>query len=527
MVGGSSCRQPPRGRAHVLQTQPTAGDLAPEQLRSGVRITFDRPVAPAKLVGSSLATPAVVIEPAISGESRWLDARTLAFFPREKLRSSSAYTITLDRALETSPDVALDSWKGLAFVHDRVEILSVDFDGDREFEPARPLITVATSQATRPADAARACAFIERRADGSEGPSIDALPARRDTPPDEKELSDTAEDGGTRSLALTPAKDLRPSSSYIFRCGRSFHPARGSVGLAKAHDEIFSTHGPAGVKKVAPSGNDVAADGVKVTIEFGTPMDPREVRAHVTLQPAGEPARPLELAADRRRTIFTWSGDLEPDVRYEVRIAPGLKDVFGQVVAEEARHAWTVGDASPRLRTERGIYVIERALGKYPVYTRNLPSFDVRCAAVPETRLAAVLTGPANYDSWWDAEHDTTVDYDKLGLHLHAHTITPDPARNRWHDNSLDLAGLCGGHASGVYLLEMTTQAELGNKGAAQRRDRRTLATVTDLGLLAKVGNASSLVWVVRLVDWRARARRHREDSRPPGEGAVHGTNGR
>jgi alpha-2-macroglobulin len=499
IVGGVSCRQPPRGRAHVLQIQPTGGEVTPEQLRSGIRITFDRPVAPAKLVGAPLITPAILVEPAISGESRWLDAQTLAFFPGENLRSSSDYTITLNRSLETSPDVALASWKGLSFVHDRVEIISVEFDGDRELQPTRPLVTMAVSQATRAADAARACSFIERRADGSEGSSTEAVPARRELPADAQAAGDSA-DGGSRSLALTPAKDLRPSSSYIFRCGRSFKPAHGAVGLAKAHDEIFSTHGPAGVKKVAPSGNDVAADGVKVTIEFATPMNPREVRSHVRLEPAGKPAQPLDLAADRRRTVFTWSGDLESDVHYEVRIAPGLQDAFGQTIAEEVRHDWTVGDAAPRLRTEHGIYVVERALGRYPVYTRNLPSFDVRCAAVPETRLAAVLTGPANYDSWWDAaEGGEIADYDKLGLHLHTHTITPDPARNRWHDNSLDLATLCGGRASGVYLLEMTANAELGNNGGAQGSDRRTLASVTDLGLLAKVGNASSLVWVVRL----------------------------
>src|SRR6185503_3328012 len=35
--------------------------------------------------------------------------------------------------------------------------------------------------------------------------------------------------------------------------------------------------------------------------------------------------------------------------------------------------------------------------------------------------------------------------------------------------------------------------------GDVRPRQRRALANVTDLGLLAKVGNASSLVWVVRL----------------------------
>jgi uncharacterized protein YfaS (alpha-2-macroglobulin family) len=50
-----------------------------------------------------------------------------------------------------------------------------------------------------------------------------------------------------------------------------------------------------------------------------------------------------------------------------------------------------------------------------------------------------------------------------------------------------------------VYLLELVTEEERNREGKAARRERRSLVNVTDLGLLAKVGNASSLIWVVRL----------------------------
>lgn len=49
-----------------------------------------------------------------------------------------------------------------------------------------------------------------------------------------------------------------------------------------------------------------------------------------------------------------------------------------------------------------------------------------------------------------------------------------------------------------MYLLELDSR-EL--KPEARERPRRVLANVTDLGLLAKVGDASSLLWVVRLSD--------------------------
>src|SRR6185436_15160669 len=159
-------------------------------------------------------------------------------------------------------------------------------------------------------------------------------------------------------------------------------------------------------------------------------------------------------------------------------------------VAAQVSH-FEVGDASPRLRMERGIFAVERASGQYPIWTRNLPSFQVRCAPVPEAKLAPVLTGPANYDSWWDASSGDP-DYKSLGLTLRQREVKSVPARNRWVDHALSLGPTCGGGPSAVYLVQVG--------GGGDHRGRQvSLVNVTDLGLLAKVGNASSLVWVVRL----------------------------
>ena len=69
MAVALACRQPPRGHARVLQTQPAAGDATPDQLRDGVRLVFDRAVAPPAQVGKPLARTAFRIEPPIAG--RW------------------------------------------------------------------------------------------------------------------------------------------------------------------------------------------------------------------------------------------------------------------------------------------------------------------------------------------------------------------------------------------------------------------------------------------------------------------------
>jgi uncharacterized protein YfaS (alpha-2-macroglobulin family) len=500
--GSGACQHRPMSTSRVLQVRPSSSaQVSAEDMRDGIRIVFDRPTAPPTLIGEPLKELAVSVEPAVLGESRWLDAKTLAFFPKEKLRPSTSYTIRLGVGLHTTADTEVEAWKGATFVHDRIDIAQVQFEGDRDYVAVRPVLTVVATHGVTPSEAVSACAFHERRPDGSLGHSVAAALARSTSPATDEPSSPTeeAQGGGARRIAMAPAKDLQPSTGYVFRCGEGFKAAAGNVGLAKPHDEPLTVHGPAGVKKISPSGNDIAADGVKIVVEFMTPMDPAVVRAHVTLAPKNGAPQPLDLTGDSAQVKFSWSGDLETNTDYEVHVDGALKDVFGQAIENETRHPFNIGDASPRLRTQRGIYVVEKASGRYPVFTRNLLSFDLRCARVSEAKLVSVLTGPENYDAWWDAAHEQ-IDYDKLGLHLRSKTIKPDAARNRWHDDSVDLGAACGnGEAAGTYILEMTTDAEHGANGNMQRRGRRSLASVTDLGLLAKMGNASSLVWVVRL----------------------------
>jgi hypothetical protein len=499
LIAAGACRRPPGGTSRVVQIRPSATEVGPEELRDGIRVTFDRPTAPPQTIGQPLAASAFDIEPAVKGESRWLDEKTLAFFPAEKLRPSTSYTLALARSLAVSPQLAVESWKGVTFVHDRIDIEDVRVDGNRDYASTLPVVTVVASQAVTPSVAAAACAFLERRPDGGLGRATDAVIARAPGAPVSEARADEPAGAGPRRVALTPEEALRPSTSYVLRCGAAFKAANGNVGLAKPHDESLTVHGPAAVKRITPSGRDLAADGVKIVVEFATPMDPAVVRAHVRLVPETGAPQPLDLAGDRARVSYSWSGDLDTNMAYEVHVDGGLKDVFGQLIEKETTQTFAVGDASPRLRAERGIYVVERASGRYPVFTRNLPAFDLRCARVPESKLVSVLTGPANYDAWWDAAPEQ-MDYDKLGLRERSRTITPDAARNRWHDDSVELGKVCGnGQPGGVYILELGTDAERDWNGDVRRRGRRSLASVTDLGLLAKVGNGSSLVWVVRL----------------------------
>src|SRR3954452_9842228 len=315
LLATSGCRRSgPHAEARVVQVVPAGVEVAPRDLRSGIRVVFDRPLA----VPGPLAGPGLVLTPAVPGESRWLDPRILAFFPTAPLRSSTTYTVALAPGLTILPRATLARWSGARFVHDRLRV-RVSLEVYLDFAPVSPTALLESSLPVHPADAARACTFQELAG---------GQPVRT--------LAAVAEALGERALRLRPRARLRPGTRHRLRCGDDLRPAEGGEG-ALAVEQPFSTHGPAGVVRLEPSGHELPADGVKVTIAFATPLSPDDVRQAVVLRAESGATVPMALAADRRRTRFTWSGDLEPGTGYEIVIPQGLHDGFGQPLGAERR----------------------------------------------------------------------------------------------------------------------------------------------------------------------------------------------
>ena len=526
ILASPACRNP--SAAHVVQVTPQ-GEAKAEDLRAGVRISFDRPVVPASALGAQLLPPPVVLTPGVPGITVWLDQQTLVFTPAQKLQPSTRYRVALTPAALGKTLVPVESWGG-SFVYQRVRVQQVTFPPPGpQFQGQTPVVRVEFSEPVDPAQVAKGCRFVAER-----GKKIEArvgAPAAS-SPEDLEGDAQESEQGKVRGVRVVPAEKLQPGTSYKLQCRAGWLPVVGNEGLAENLESAFQTYGPLRVVKVSPEGHDVIPDEAVVKIELSTPVDPEQVRRYVKLDTGGDKAKEQpSFEANGARTIHSWKGNLEPSTWYNLEIAGELRDVFGQKLGVDERHAFQAGDAGPRLRVERGIYAVERSNGRYAVWTRNLHAFNVTCARVSEAKLATLLAGPVNFDSWYGGD-DKPVDYRDLGVRpSRLHIKTTGSVKNKWHDDNLLLASVCAESSSqsapagqdkpaaepaaaeseaqaaapqagpapgGVYLLELDSR-EL--KPEARERPRRVLANVTDLGLLAKVGDAASLVWVVRLSD--------------------------
>jgi alpha-2-macroglobulin len=519
----SGCRKP--DAAHVVQVTPH-GEISGD-LRAGVRISFDRPVVPGSALGATLLPPPVVLSPGVPGTTVWLDQQTLVFTPAQKLQPSTRYRVALQPAALGKTLVAVEAGAGESFVYARLHVRNVVFPAPGpQFQGRAPVVRVDFSQPVDPNQVAKGCRFVADR-----GKKIDARVATSATAGAEASDSDAPESGSGTLVRLAPVEKLEPGAGYKLYCRAGLLPLVGGEGLAEDLESAFQTYGPLRVVKVSPEGHDVVPDDAVVKVEFSTPVDPEQVRRYVKLDTGRDQSQVQpSFEANGLRTLHSWKGNLEPSTWYNLEIAGQITDVFGQKLGADERHAFQAGDAGPRLRVERGIYAVERSSGRYAVWTRNLHGFGVTCARVPEAKLATLLAGPVNFDSWYGSE-DKPVDYRELGVRPARLRIkTTGSVKNKWHDDSLVLASVCAGAPqsvpvgqaaaveepavpesdapavaaqagpapAGVYLLELDSR-EL--KPEARERPRRVLANVTDLGLLAKVGDAASLVWVVRLSD--------------------------
>jgi uncharacterized protein YfaS (alpha-2-macroglobulin family) len=497
-------RSPGRPVAEIIQVVPASGEVAAEDeagepgggasLKEGIRVVFDRAVAPDQAIGKVVEGAAFSIEPALAGQARWLDQRTLAFFPTQPLEPSRGYQVRLAEGLKVVDGIDVAKWKGLRIVFDRLRIDSVEFDGFREYQPREPVVILRASQLVTPA-AAAGCVFAEQRGKGVDGTVTEARAAEPEAAP-------------AKVLRVRPVRALAAGAAYLLRCGKDFRPASGGEGVLPDREQAFATYGAPGIATILPAARPatVPADGVEVVVTFATPMDVAQVRAGIRLaaeEVDGDSSRvPLDLDAEAYATRFRWRGDLTPNTSYTLTVKGGLVDRFGQTLpAGDRQHQFRVADASPRLKVQTGTVVIERSSGRLPLSTRNLDKVAVRCVSVPEARLTEVLMALGRREG---TSTESGLDWAKLKLTARSHDLAPNGARNRWHDAGLALGTVCGdGKPSGVYLVELFTTTELDQQYNEPRkvkpRWRWVLASVTDIGLYAKIGNASSLVWAVKL----------------------------
>ncbi|HTM22895.1 MAG TPA: MG2 domain-containing protein, partial [Kofleriaceae bacterium] len=400
--------------------------------------------------------------------------QTLVLTPLAPLAASTRYQVTLRDPLR-----ARTGGFEFAFVNRELQISGVPGTDLARLPPA-PELALQFNQPVIAVQVAEHCAI--QPAGGGDAIALDL-----------RDPGAVAE-----RIRVAPSKALDQGQLYTLVCD-GLTGAGGNIGLAEPWVAELRTYPGFAVAGVSPTGWDVPADEADIEITFSNPVNLDQVRRAISIKPlvAGFDLGALDQSGTRYKVV----ADLQPEKQYQVRVARGLRDVYGQALAADSTSEFRAGDARPRLTVETGIFAVEPTSDGYPVWTRNLSEFNLQCAAIPRDQVVKVLTSGMDYDPWYDAE-DTQIDWKAMGLTERRLVRSIANPKNKWQLTNLDLQTMCGGKSKkGLYLAALDSDRMQKDEDHPWRYhpDRRVLANVTDLGLLLKAGTASGLMWVTSL----------------------------
>jgi uncharacterized protein YfaS (alpha-2-macroglobulin family) len=474
-LGLAACGSKGKQKAELTVTS-FAPDGASYDPTPSIQLQFDAPVVAEEQVGAKLDDVPLALEPGVDLEAHWLDRQTLVAVPTAELAPSTRYQVALRGPLAGRTGDFTFSFISMP--------LSITGVGGETLDrlPPTPRLALQLNQKVAASAVIEHCRL---RAPGSKDGISLATPDPR--------LEET-------SIVVSPETPLTQGSDYELAC-EGLIGVGGNAPLAEPFVQALHTYPAFTITEILPKGDSVPADDVSIEIGFANPVTLEDVRQHVSMEPKTPGIAEGWLDGDGMRYRVTLN--LETTTEYEIRVAQALKDMHGQVLPGAVEHTFTTSDARPRISMETGIYALETVATGYPLWSRNVASYDVECARVSKNQVTKVLTTPIDYSGW--SESEESIDWNGLGLKQKVETVRVENAKNKWHIDHLDLGKMCGPGSGtrGMYLAQVRSEDIVPdpNQTWTYRPYQRVLANVTNLGLLLKVGDGSGVLWVTQLAD--------------------------
>lgn len=383
--GGAAEGVPPV--LEIMRYQPE-GEV---DLARGVSITFSAPMV--ALDGVELAVvvePPVRLDPQPPGEWRWMDPRTLVFVPQgERMPMATAYQVEIPAGITAASGGALAQGVSFGFetpaprlvsrypVGDRVRpdsVVLLVFDQTIDMEKALALTSLTAGD--------QEVAF---RAATAEEIAADAGAAR---------LAVGIPEG--RAISLSPRAPFPFDTTCSVTLQQGVPSLEGPKITGSTVTWDFATPGSFQVRGLqAGWGREKPAPGADWRIELSNPVDTTSFEeSTVSVEPPVE-----RLVATVSGSFIHVSGASVAGQSYVVTLHPGLRDVFGQTLAESAPMRVDVGQPEPRLAILGGDHVILDPMGA--------PMLTVRTIGVERIRVRVHSVRPDDWTAWqkrWSSE---------------------------------------------------------------------------------------------------------------------------
>jgi uncharacterized protein YfaS (alpha-2-macroglobulin family) len=486
-------RKPASAKPHVVEWKP--GDEL-ERLDQGLTLQFDRPMVDTEAVGPALEAPPLRVTPALPLRVHWEDPKTLQVQPEGEWKAGQRYTLQLQGALAAQVD------EPRSFTFDAQPLRLRWLTLPNENVALRPQFDAVFNLAVKPEQAAEHC--VLRSDDGKWA----ALGLRKRKPHDDAER-----ERDPSRVQLEAREALQLHTHYVVECTGLTAANGNAPWRAEAKGDKprgFTTHGVLALGHGWPAaGSAKAPELAELCLELTTPVKIEQLARHVHVSPAPEglagswyEGRCGEVWVDTHRANSVL---LAPRRHFVVTIDAELTDVFDQKLGHAARWEFDTGDRIPGLWTATGMAaVLEAGRKEHALGTLNLKQAELKCAELSPMQLA---TSFEHTSSWVGESADVAAGerekapWEALAITPHVHALEAAAAPNHARTIALDLGARCGAASerAGLYALELVPTAAQGGSEFQGDRPARLLANVTDLGVVAKRGESSALVWVTRL----------------------------
>lgn len=356
------------GELQVNQVFPTDGT---QEVAADTAITaiFNRPVVPLVIAEEQANLPSPLsIDPPVTGEGEWVNTSVYVFRPATALAGSTPYHMTISAgladALGESTLAAAYSW---------------------QFTTAAPRV----AQVTRSDGQVLSTETVPQNI-GLNEYFFMSFNQPMDQATTEAALSLTTAAGGSVGLKtswnddftqvwITPTQRLALETQYLLGISTN------AQGIAGGNVEYalywgFGTIPYPRVQYTTPAnGEQQASYDPSFAIHFVSPMNLETLKDRVVFSPA--PQGELSFYyADWENAVY-FNNALLPSTSYEVRLLPGMEDIYGNQLTQEMVIRFTTGRAAPYATLAMPYGPAIYRMGgpqQFYVYYRNITSLDLR-----------------------------------------------------------------------------------------------------------------------------------------------------
>jgi alpha-2-macroglobulin len=468
----------------VLRVQPD-GDVP---IAPFVSITFNQPMAPVGTVAQlDQADVPATMTPELPGRWRWVGTRTLRFdydaSKGDRLPMATEYTVTIPAGATSTSGTTLAAERSFTFRTPPVTVQSVQPMSDQM--PTQPVFVASFDQRVDPA---AVVAAMRVTAGGDQVAVRLATPAEIAADEQATALTSTLTEGRWMAFIAEQPLPVDTAISVVFPEGTP--SVEGPLTTSEPAKFDGRTYPPLTVRDIDCGYGGECWPGTSITVEFSTALDAASV------DPAAFTVTP-ELKGQSVQTygnVIEIVGNTVADTTYTVTIPAGLRDVFGQSLAEPVTEDISIGKARPQIDQPQWLTTLDPLVDgqQLSVYTVGHAELRVQVYSVTPEQWG-------DYEDYQQRRDDASRDFPDLAK-VDDRTVAVEGDINQRAETVIDLgAVLQGKPGHAVVVVSSTTEYSTNDELWWQNRPAATWAQSTKIGVDGWAGTGKAVLWTTDL----------------------------